>query len=80
MGLLFASLTEVFSLRSFQVVTLSVYTYFMAQLMGRQFVETTHPDGTVTGDPDIFFPLFTSLQVRHMVPLESGGKSVKMLK
>ncbi|XP_034255110.1 uncharacterized protein LOC117653508 isoform X2 [Thrips palmi] len=45
-----------------QVVTLSVYTYFMAQLMGRQFVETRHPDGTVTGDPDIFFPLFTSLQ------------------
>lgn len=45
-----------------QVVTLSVYTYFIAQLMGRQFVETRHPDGTVTGDPDIFFPLFTSLQ------------------
>jgi hypothetical protein len=39
----------------FQVVTLSVYTYFIAALMGRQFV---------LSDTDMFFPFFTVLQVR----------------
>jgi hypothetical protein len=37
-----------------QVVTLSVYTYFIAALMGRQFI---------LSDTDMFFPFFTVLQV-----------------
>lgn len=36
-----------------QVVTLSVYTYFIAALMGRQFI---------LSDTDMFFPFFTVLQ------------------
>ncbi|XP_069685769.1 bestrophin-4 [Periplaneta americana] len=40
-----------------QVVTLSVYTYFIAALMGRQFVQTDP-----TQYPDMFFPFFTVLQ------------------
>jgi hypothetical protein len=38
-----------------QVVTLSVYTYFIAALIGRQFI---------LSDTDMFFPFFTVLQVR----------------
>lgn len=48
----------------FQVVTLSVYSYFFAALMGRQFL----PGDRISSnnkfeDPDIYFPIFTSLQV-----------------
>lgn len=47
-----------------QVVTLVLYTYFIAALMGRQMV----PQQDTTGgkkyeDPDLYFPLFTALQV-----------------
>ncbi|XP_067012873.1 uncharacterized protein Best2 isoform X2 [Anabrus simplex] len=41
-----------------QVVTLSVYTYFLAALMGRQFVG--NKDNAEFGD--MYFPLFTVLQ------------------
>jgi len=43
------------SVNLLQVVTLSVYTYFIAALIGRQFVLT---------EADMFFPFFTVLQVR----------------
>uniref|UniRef100_A0A069DWF1 Bestrophin homolog n=1 Tax=Panstrongylus megistus TaxID=65343 RepID=A0A069DWF1_9HEMI len=39
-----------------QVVTLSVYTYFISALMGRQFVYTSKPE------VDMYFPFFTVLQ------------------
>lgn len=45
-----------------QVVTLALYTYFVAALIGRQFVPyATSPVGKFE-DPDMFFPFFTSLQ------------------
>ncbi|XP_059612460.1 bestrophin-3 isoform X2 [Phlebotomus argentipes] len=45
-----------------QVVTLVLYSYFIAALMGRQMVP--HVDGFVGKyeDPDLYFPLFTALQ------------------
>ncbi|XP_055321351.1 bestrophin-4 [Sitodiplosis mosellana] len=47
-----------------QVVTLVLYTYFIAALLGRQMIPRL--DGAVpTGkyeDPDLYFPLFTALQ------------------
>ncbi|GLV33970.1 Bestrophin 2 [Carabus blaptoides fortunei] len=45
-----------------QVVTLALYTYFIAALMGRQFVP--HKDGTASKyeEPDMYFPFFTALQ------------------
>ncbi|XP_055696715.1 bestrophin-3 isoform X4 [Phlebotomus papatasi] len=45
-----------------QVVTLVLYSYFIAALMGRQMVP--HIDGFVGKyeDPDLYFPLFTALQ------------------
>lgn len=50
-----------------QVVTLVLYTYFIAALMGRQMVPHMPPDGNGKKyeDPDLYFPLFTALQVRH---------------
>ena len=47
------------SVNLLQVVTLSVYTYFIAALIGRQFV---------LSDTDMFFPFFTVLQVRSTRP------------
>jgi hypothetical protein len=51
-----------------QVVTLSVYTYFIAALMGRQFI---------LSDTDMFFPFFTVLQVsdRNMTLACSSASS-----
>ncbi|XP_055696079.1 bestrophin homolog 1 isoform X2 [Lutzomyia longipalpis] len=45
-----------------QVVTLVLYSYFVAALVGRQMVP--HVDGVVGKyeDPDLYFPLFTALQ------------------
>ncbi|XP_075228579.1 bestrophin 2 isoform X1 [Lycorma delicatula] len=43
-----------------QVVTLSVYSYFLAALMGRQFIINKNPN--VTEEPDVYFPFFTTLQ------------------
>ncbi|XP_073973899.1 bestrophin 2 isoform X3 [Rhodnius prolixus] len=40
-----------------QVVTLSVYTYFISALMGRQFVYNSKP-----AEVDMYFPFFTVLQ------------------
>jgi hypothetical protein len=45
-------------------VTLVLYTYFIAALMGRQMVpQATGEDGKKYEDPDLYFPLFTALQV-----------------
>ncbi|XP_065160484.1 bestrophin homolog 15 isoform X1 [Atheta coriaria] len=45
-----------------QVVTLALYTYFIAALLGRQFVpNATEPVGKFEA-PDMFFPFFTALQ------------------
>ncbi|XP_036220274.2 bestrophin-4 isoform X3 [Bactrocera oleae] len=41
-----------------QVVTLVLYTYFIAALVGRQML----PNMTDTKDPDLYFPFFTVLQ------------------
>lgn len=49
-----------------QVVTLVLYTYFIAALLGRQMIPKTdglgHSDKKYE-DPDLYFPLFTALQV-----------------
>lgn len=47
-----------------QVVTLVLYTYFIAALLGRQMIprpENYVPTGKYE-DPDLYFPLFTALQ------------------
>ncbi|RVE50706.1 hypothetical protein evm_004616, partial [Chilo suppressalis] len=44
-----------------QVVTLALYTYFVAALMGRQLVPAA-PGSTSKYEPDVYFPLFTALQ------------------
>jgi len=44
-----------------QVVTLAVYTYFMATLMGNQFLDPQK--GYPKHEVDLVFPLFTFLQV-----------------
>jgi hypothetical protein len=47
-----------------QVVTLSVYTYFIAALIGRQTI------GSAT-EVDLYFPIFTMFQVSHVyTPIE----------
>lgn len=52
-----------------QVVTLVLYTYFIAALMGRQMVpQQVHtPNGAKYEDPDLYFPLFTALQVSLVI-------------
>lgn len=45
-----------------QVVTLSVYSYFIAALMGRQFVPEDKVSNNKFEDPDVYFPVFTTLQ------------------
>ena len=47
----------------FQVVTLALYTYFIAALMGRQFVPDAVEDVGKFEAPDMYFPFFTALQV-----------------
>lgn len=46
-----------------QVVTLVLYSYFMAALMGRQMVPRLNDATGKYEDPDLYFPLFTALQV-----------------
>lgn len=46
-----------------QVVTLVLYSYFMAALMGRQMVPRLNGDTGKYEDTDLYFPLFTALQV-----------------
>lgn len=43
-----------------QVVTLAVYTFFFACLIGRQFLDTDQ--GYQGHDLDIYIPIFTLLQ------------------
>lgn len=53
-----------------QVVTLVLYTYFVAALLGRQMIPkdaNTLPSGLKYEDPDLYFPLFTVLQVRFII-------------
>lgn len=48
------------------MVTLVLYTYFVAALLGRQMIPkdaNTLPSGLKYEDPDLYFPLFTALQV-----------------
>lgn len=46
------------------MVTLALYTYFIAALLGRQFVpDATGPVGKFE-EPDMYFPFFTALQVK----------------
>jgi hypothetical protein len=53
------------------VVTLVLYTYFIAALMGRQMVphSGTPANGAKYEDPDLYFPLFTALQVGFTISL-----------
>lgn len=51
-----------FDIGYLQVVTLALYTYFVAALMGRQLVPPA-PGSTSKYEPDVYFPLFTALQV-----------------
>ncbi|XP_013146486.1 PREDICTED: bestrophin-4 isoform X2 [Papilio polytes] len=44
-----------------QVVTLALYTYFVAALMGRQLLPPA-PGSTSKYEPDVYFPVFTALQ------------------
>ncbi|GBP97963.1 Bestrophin-3 [Eumeta japonica] len=44
------------------VVTLALYMYFVAALMGRQLVPPA-PGSTSKYEPDVYFPFFTALQV-----------------
>lgn len=50
-----------------QVVTLVLYTYFIAALLGRQMIPKADgaPIGGKYEDPDLYFPLFTVLQVNE---------------
>lgn len=43
-----------------QVVTLAVYTFFLACLIGRQFLDPT--EGYAGHDLDLYIPVFTLLQ------------------
>jgi hypothetical protein len=47
----------------FQVVTLAVYTYFMATLMGNQFLDPEK--GYPKHEVDLVVPIFTLLQVSN---------------
>lgn len=47
------------------MVTLVLYSYFMAALMGRQMVPLVNGATGKYEDPDLYFPLFTALQVSH---------------
>ena len=41
---------------NFQIVTLTVYAFFIASLMGHQYIQPLH------ADEDYWFPIFASLQ------------------
>lgn len=60
----YVHLFNLISNTSFQVVTLVLYTYFIAALVGRQMLP--NPPGTTGTDNDLYFPLFTALQVSKM--------------
>lgn len=45
-------------------MTLVLYSYFMAALFGRQMVPRHNGETGKYEDPDLYFPLFTALQVR----------------
>lgn len=49
------------------MVTLVLYTYFIAALLGRQMLPNVL-DRNGREDPDLFFPLFTVLQVIPIAP------------
>lgn len=64
----------------FQVVSLALYVYFIAALLGRQFVPYADPSiyksGTKWEVPDMYFPFFTSLQVRSYFSLTKVSMNV----
>ncbi|XP_015523594.1 uncharacterized protein Best2 isoform X1 [Neodiprion pinetum] len=45
-----------------QVVTLSLYAYFFAALLGRQFIPRAEGSVGKYEEPDMYFPFFTALQ------------------
>lgn len=45
-----------------QVVTLSVYSYFVASLIGRQYIVDSSPFSSQTTGKDLYFPFFTLLE------------------
>ncbi|XP_024942206.1 uncharacterized protein LOC107269279 isoform X2 [Cephus cinctus] len=45
-----------------QVVTLSLYAYFFAALLGRQFIDRQETGSGKYEEPDMYFPFFTALQ------------------
>lgn len=55
----------------FQVVTLAVYSFFLSCVMGRQWIkpdlETCADPKNCTGEIDLVFPIFTTLQVSEWV-------------
>ncbi|KAH9634776.1 hypothetical protein HF086_012642 [Spodoptera exigua] len=62
-----------------QVVTLALYTYFVAALMGRQLVPPA-PGSTSKYEPDVYFPLFTALQAAYMIVDEMHEEHPELLK
>lgn len=49
-----------------QVVTLAVYTFFLASVFGRQWTGQTDPDG-IMNIVDYFFPIFTVLEFMFLM-------------
>lgn len=49
----------------FQVVTLAVYSFFATSIMGRQWIDKPVTEGAAGGryKIDLYFPIFTMLQV-----------------
>ncbi|XP_063546504.1 bestrophin-2 isoform X2 [Cydia strobilella] len=62
-----------------QVVTLALYTYFVAALMGRQLVPPAQ-GSTSQYHPDVYFPLFTALQAAYMIVDEMHEEHPELLK
>lgn len=45
-----------------QVVSLALYLYFIAALLGRQFIPNAPNSGSKYETPDVYFPFFTAIQ------------------
>ena len=54
-----------------KVVTLAVYSFFGTCIMGRQWIDKPSSDGTVSARYriDLYFPIFTMLQVNLILLL-----------
>lgn len=57
----------------YQVVTLAVYSYFITCIMGRQWVEGIDEDlQKQRNSIDLYFPIFTMLQVSIFLNAEEA--------